>query len=220
MGSASWVWATSEPTAWASQRARSLCSRQLQASVMAGRGAVWEGAGEGDRLVTGRKMTRPRQLQATVCAFQGGEDSVVHVHAHVHIHRSPSPPHHFCHTSSTLVPGVDPRRCLPVCLDLGTNNKALREHPAYKGLRCDQVWEACGRPEVNCGKKWCFYLLVHLLEPLRRSGERITLLWPFTLILVWLVPPSSACPLAGCPLRVALALHPSHLCGRFHHRMP
>jgi hypothetical protein len=35
----------------------------------------------------------------------------------------------------TACGGIPPRACLPVQLDTGTNNEALRDHPAYFGLK-------------------------------------------------------------------------------------
>ncbi|CAM6091174.1 unnamed protein product [Calypogeia fissa] len=58
----------------------------------------------------------------------------------------------------TVMGGVDPSKCLPVCLDVGTNNEGLLEDPEYAGI-CEkrlrgEPYDALVDEFVTSLKKW------------------------------------------------------------------
>lgn len=58
----------------------------------------------------------------------------------------------------TVLGGVDPKKCLPVCLDVGTNRESLLSDPEYLGVRQKRLrgeqYDALVNELVTSLKQW------------------------------------------------------------------
>ncbi|PNW73368.1 hypothetical protein CHLRE_14g629750v5 [Chlamydomonas reinhardtii] len=78
----------------------------------------------------------------------------------------------------TAAAGVNPAVCLPVCLDVGTNNTQLREHPVYAGLRAprpirQQVYDEFVQEFMEAVKIWQPHTLIQFEDFGNNNAFRI-----------------------------------------------
>ena len=85
----------------------------------------------------------------------------------------------------TACGGVPPQSCLPVCLDVGTNNQQLLENPLYLGLRhervrgadyhafIDEVVEALQARFPRCCIQWEDFANINAVPILERFRDRV-----------------------------------------------
>lgn len=67
----------------------------------------------------------------------------------------------------TVIGGVDPSKCLPVCLDVGTNRESLLEDHEYAGVREKRLrgepYDSLVDEFVTSLKKWQPNVLLQVL---------------------------------------------------------
>lgn len=72
----------------------------------------------------------------------------------------------------TVIAGVDPAKCLPVCLDVGTENKSLLDDPEYKGLRQHRIRGAAYDSLIDEFMTALLEWRPHVLLQVRRSTRQ------------------------------------------------
>jgi malate dehydrogenase (oxaloacetate-decarboxylating)(NADP+) len=85
----------------------------------------------------------------------------------------------------TACGGVPPQFCLPICIDVGTNNQQLLESPLYLGLRhervrgavyhafIDEVVDALQRRFPRCCLQWEDFAAINAVPLLARFRDRV-----------------------------------------------
>ncbi|CAG9460675.1 unnamed protein product [Pedinophyceae sp. YPF-701] len=72
---------------------------------------------------------------------------------------------------------VNPNRCLPVCLDVGTNNEALRSDPTYQGVREPRLrgeeYDSFVREFMETVKDWAPHCLIQFEDFGNQNAFRI-----------------------------------------------